>query len=69
MAGPFYLPADIAEGDYVEISNLGAYGVSMRTGFNGFSAYDEVVVEDGPMMSVFNAEAPSPAIKKEQTHG
>ncbi len=36
MRGPFTLPADIAEGDWIEISQLGAYGACLRTGFNGF---------------------------------
>ena len=30
------LPADIREGDYIEFGMLGAYGVAMQTGFNGF---------------------------------
>jgi ornithine decarboxylase len=36
MHGPFFLPADIAEGDWIEIGQLGAYGACLRTGFNGF---------------------------------
>ena len=36
MRGPFTLPADIAEGDWIEIGQLGAYGACLRTGFNGF---------------------------------
>ena len=36
MRGPFYLPADIAEGDWIEIGQLGAYGACLRTAFNGF---------------------------------
>ncbi len=36
MAGPFVLPDDVAEGDWVEIGQLGAYGAALRTGFNGF---------------------------------
>ena len=36
MAGPFWLPADVRPGDYIEIGMLGAYGCAMRTGFNGF---------------------------------
>ena len=53
MAGPFWLPDDIAEGDYVEIGMLGAYGVAMGTRFNGFGENDTVRVEDAPMASVF----------------
>jgi len=36
MPGPFWLPADIREGDYIEIGMLGAYGSTMATRFNGF---------------------------------
>lgn len=36
MHGPFLLPEDVGEGDWIEISQLGAYGSCLRTGFNGF---------------------------------
>ncbi|MBI1363232.1 MAG: type III PLP-dependent enzyme [Proteobacteria bacterium] len=36
MKGPFYLPSDIQEGDWIEIGQLGAYGATMQTMFNGF---------------------------------
>jgi ornithine decarboxylase len=36
MAGPFLLPSDAREGDWIEIGQLGAYGACLRTGFNGF---------------------------------
>ncbi len=54
MQGPFMLPADIKEGDYIEIGQLGAYGRTMATRFNGFSvAHQVVVVRDEPMMSLY----------------
>ena len=53
MPGPFWLPDDVGEGDYVEIGMLGAYGVAMNTRFNGFGDTDTVVVEDAPMASMF----------------
>jgi ornithine decarboxylase len=53
MPGPFWLPEDIAEGDHVEIGMLGAYGVAMATGFNGFGEMDAAIVEDAPMASMF----------------
>lgn len=46
MPGPFYLPADVAEGDYLEIYKTGAYGWSMSSQFNGFGTYEEVVLQD-----------------------
>jgi ornithine decarboxylase len=36
MKGPFMLPEDAREGDWIEIGQLGAYGAALRTGFNGF---------------------------------
>lgn len=53
MPGPFWLPADVAEGDYVEIGMLGAYGVAMSTGFNGYGDTDTVFLDDAPMASLF----------------
>ena len=53
MAGPFMLPADTNVGDYIEIGMLGAYGCAMRTGFNGFTAGDRIVMTDEPMASMY----------------
>jgi len=53
MPGPFWLPEDIGEGDYVEIGMLGAYGVAMNTRFNGFGDAETVEVSDAPMASMF----------------
>ena len=53
MPGPFWLPEDIREGDYVEIGMLGAYGVAMNTRFNGFGDAETVEVEDPPMASMY----------------
>jgi ornithine decarboxylase len=46
MRGPFPLPADAAEGDWIEISHLGAYGACLRTAFNGFDRARIVEVSD-----------------------
>lgn len=53
--GPFMLPADIAEGDLIEIGMLGAYGVAMGTRFNGFGDTVEMVSADSPWPSLFDA--------------
>ena len=53
MAGPFFLPADVHEGDYIEFGLTGAYGVALATGFNGFGQYIEAVVDDAPMTSMY----------------
>ncbi len=55
MKGPFYLPSDIQEGDYIEIGQLGAYGRTMATNFNGFKPQQEVVhVSDEPLMTMYD---------------
>ncbi|HUA77960.1 MAG TPA: type III PLP-dependent enzyme [Acetobacteraceae bacterium] len=48
MCGPFFLPADAGEGDWIEIGQLGAYGACLRTGFNGFDRARLVAVRDAP---------------------
>ncbi len=53
LPGPFWLPEDVSEGDYVEIGMLGAYGVAMSTRFNGFGDTETVEVTDAPMASMF----------------
>lgn len=54
MKGPFMLPADVKEGDYLEIGQLGAYGRTMATRFNGFAiAQQPVMVRDEPLMSMY----------------
>ena len=53
MKGPFMLPADIKEGDWIEVGGLGAYGQCMRTKFNGFYSDMQADVNDAPMLSLF----------------
>jgi ornithine decarboxylase len=61
MKGPFYLPEDVDEGDYIEIGQLGAYGGTMATRFNGFGAMADVVtVEDKPLMSMYGGDLHEP---------
>jgi ornithine decarboxylase len=47
MRGPFMVPADVREGDWLEIGQLGAYGAALRTAFNGFDRARAVEVRDG----------------------
>jgi len=49
MRGPFLLPADAAEGDWIEIGQLGAYGACLSTAFNGFPAGRQVSVRDASL--------------------
>lgn len=53
MKGPFHLPKNIGEGDWIEIGQLGAYGATMRTNFNGFYTDEKVEVSDKPLLSIF----------------
>lgn len=50
MKGPFMLPADTREGDWIEIGQLGAYGTCLRTAFNGFEQAVMVEVSDPPLL-------------------
>jgi ornithine decarboxylase len=50
MPGPFRLPADTDEGDWIELGQLGAYGAALRTGFNGFGRAELYEVADPPML-------------------
>jgi ornithine decarboxylase len=50
MRGPFLLPEDVREGDWIELGQLGAYGACLRTGFNGFDRARLVEVRDAPML-------------------
>jgi len=56
MKGPFVLPNNIKEGDYIELGQLGAYGLTFRTQFNGFYSDEIYEVEDNPIMSMYNKE-------------
>jgi ornithine decarboxylase len=53
LPGPFVLPACVREGDYIEIGQIGAYGRVLANRFNGFGEYDEVILTDEPMLSMF----------------
>ena len=53
MKGPFMLPARVREGDYIEIGNTGAYGRAIAGHFNGYGRYDEVILTDEPMLSMY----------------
>ena len=66
MPGPFWLPEDVREGDYIEIGMLGAYGVAMSTRFNGFGETEIAEVQDAPMASMYGlAKRSIPAVRQE----
>ena len=53
MKGPFLLPKNVKEGDYIELGQLGAYGLTFRTKFNGFYSDKIFELNDKPIMSIF----------------
>ena len=56
MKGPFLLPNNIKENDYIELGQLGAYGLTFRTQFNGFFSNEIYEVEDNPIMSLYEKD-------------
>jgi ornithine decarboxylase len=59
MKGPFVLPNNLKEGDYIEIGQLGAYSFTFRTKFNGFYSDKIFEVQDKPIMSMYEKDSTS----------
>jgi ornithine decarboxylase len=57
MRGPFLLPNNIKENDYIELGQLGAYGLTFRTQFNGFYSDEIYEVEDEPIMTLYGKDS------------
>ena len=57
MKGPFLLPNNIKENDYIELGQLGSYGLTFRTQFNGFYTDKIYEVEDNAIMSLYNKDS------------
>ena len=56
MKGPFLLPNNIKEGDYIELGQLGAYGTTFRTKFNDFYSDAVYQVDDKPILSMYDGK-------------
>jgi len=56
MKGPFLLPNNIKENDYIELGQLGAYGLTFRTQFNGYYSNEIFEVEDKPIMTMYDKD-------------
>tara|TARA_B100000287_G_scaffold150337_1_gene142088 strand:- start:23 stop:1201 length:1179 start_codon:yes stop_codon:yes gene_type:complete len=56
MKGPFILPNNIKENDYIELGQLGAYGLTFRTDFNGLYSNNIFELEDRPIMTMYDKE-------------
>jgi len=69
MPGPFLLPADVDEGDYLEIGGLGAYSMQFRTGFNGFASYSVTNVLDEPALSLYRSNQARPSTVNPMING
>ncbi len=59
MKGPFVLPNNLKERDYIEIGQLGAYSLTFRTKFNGFYSNQIFEVYDKPIMSMYEKDSSS----------
>jgi len=59
MKGPFLLPNNIKEGDYIEVGQLGAYSLTFRTKFNGFYSDKIFEVHDKPIISMYEKDRDS----------
>ena len=55
MKGPFLLPNNIKENDYIELGQLGAYGLTFRTSFNGFYSDKIFEIQDKPILSLYES--------------
>ncbi|HTX50686.1 MAG TPA: type III PLP-dependent enzyme [Caulobacteraceae bacterium] len=67
MPGPFWLPEDVNEGDYIEIGMLGAYGVALSSRFNGFGDVETAETTDAPMLSMFGLAPRTVATPRAET--
>ena len=56
MKGPFLLPNNIKENDYIELGQLGSYGLTFRTQFNGYYSEEIFEVEDKPIMTMYDKD-------------
>ena len=57
MKGPFLLPNNIKENDYIELGQLGAYGLTFRTQFNGYYSNEIYEVADKPIMTMYDKDS------------
>ena len=57
MKGPFLLPNNVKENDYIELGQLGAYGLTFRTQFNGFYSDEIYEVNDSPIMTLYRKDS------------
>ena len=56
MKGPFLLPNNIKENDYIELGQLGAYSLTFRTQFNGYYSDEIYEVQDDPIITMYSKD-------------
>jgi ornithine decarboxylase len=49
MPGPFLLPEDVCEGDWIALKGMGAYMAASQSRFNGFYSDSQVEIADESM--------------------
>ncbi|GIS76774.1 MAG: hypothetical protein CM1200mP13_01330 [Candidatus Pelagibacterales bacterium] len=54
--GALYFTKQFKENDYIELGQLGAYGLTFRTDFNGLYSDKIFEIEDDPIMTMYNKE-------------
>ena len=64
LSRPFYLPEQVATGDWIEIGHIGAYSLALRTHFNGF--YPDTFVE---VTTPFEAAGPAESLATVESMG
>jgi len=57
----------MVEGDWIEIGQLGAYGATLQTKFNGFHSDRTVEVWDNPIMSMYGFADKKPLLGLAET--
>ena len=50
-------PNNIKENDYIELGQLGAYGLTFRTKFNGYYSNEIYEVADKPIMTMYDKDS------------
>jgi ornithine decarboxylase len=60
MAGPYTLPSNAQEGDWIIFSHIGAYGYAMQSKFNGFYSETFVaIIEENDNLIPLNVHTPT----------
>jgi ornithine decarboxylase len=65
MAGPFMLPEDANEGDWIALSGMGAYMEASQSRFNGFYSDLQVEIAETPKLTLVTSDSTfSPQVRR-----